>query len=78
MVFISSQKLFPFSRYLSFCLDILVMYQSNLIQKIMLVLNFMTSQPGQQTILIRILPNISGSKRIYQLLKAIRQWHLVS
>ena len=37
----------------------------------------MTSQPGQQTIVIHILPNISRSKRIYQLLKAIRQWHLI-
>ena len=28
----------------------------------MLILNFMTSQPGKQTILIHILPNISRSK----------------
>ena len=33
MLFISPQKLFSFSRYLSFCLDFLVMYQKGLIKK---------------------------------------------
>ena len=33
------------------------MYRNGLI-----ISNFMTSQPGEQTILIHILPNISGSK----------------
>ena len=62
MLFISPQKLFPFSRYLSFCLDFLVMYQNGLIKKIRLISKFMTSQPGQQTIAIHILTNISRSK----------------
>ena len=62
MLFISPQKLLLFSRYLSFCLDILVMYQNGLIQKLRLVSNFMTSQPGKQTIPIHILLNISRSK----------------
>ena len=34
MLFISSQKLFLFWRYLSFCFDFLVMYQNSLIKKI--------------------------------------------
>ena len=38
------------------------MYPNGLIKKIRLISNFMTSQPGQQTILIHILPNISRSK----------------
>ena len=42
-VFISPQKLIPFSIYLSFCLDFLVMYQNGLIKNIRLILNFMTS-----------------------------------
>ena len=42
-VFISPQKLIPFSTYLSFCLDFLVMYQNGLIKNIRLILNFMTS-----------------------------------
>ena len=62
MLFISHQKLFSFSRYLSYCLDFLVMYRDSLIKKIRLIANFMTSQPGYQTIVIQILPNISRSK----------------
>ena len=62
MFFIPPQKLFSFSRYLSFCLDFLVMYQNVLIKKIRLISNFMTSQPGQQTIIIQILSNICRSK----------------
>ena len=46
MLFISPRKLFPFSRYLNFCLDFLVMYRNALIKKIRLISNFMTSQPG--------------------------------
>ena len=44
--FISPQKLFSFSRYLSLCLDFLVMHQNGLIKKIRLISNFMTSQSG--------------------------------
>ena len=62
MLFISRQKLFSFSKYLSFCLDVLVMQQNGLIRKIRLTSNFMTSQPGQQTIVIHILVNILRSK----------------
>ena len=46
MLFISPQKLFLFSRYLSFYLDFFFMYQSGLIKKIRLISNFMTPQPG--------------------------------
>ena len=62
MLFISPQKLFSFSRYLNFCLDFSVMQQNNLIRKIPLIANFLTSQSGQQTIVIHILPNISRSE----------------
>ena len=62
MRFISLQKLFSLSRYFSFCLEFLVMQQNGLIIKIKLISNFMTSQPGQQTILIHILCNILRSK----------------
>ena len=34
MLFISPQKLFSFSRYLSVCLEFLVMYQNDLIKKV--------------------------------------------
>ena len=38
------------------------MHKNNLTRKIRLILKFMTSQPGQQTIAIHILPNISRNK----------------
>ena len=62
MPFISPKKLFSFSRYLKFCLDFFIMQQSNMTRKIWLISEFMTLQPGQQTIVIHILPNISRSK----------------
>ena len=62
MLFISPLKLFSFSRYLNFCLEFLVMYQRGLIRKITLISNFMTSQPGLQTIIKHILANISITK----------------
>ena len=62
MLFISPQKLFLFSRYLSFCLDFWVIQQNGLIRKIRLISNFITSQPGQQAIVIHILASISRSK----------------
>ena len=46
MIFISLQMLFSFSRYLSFCLDFLVMYQNSLIKTMRLILNFMMSHFG--------------------------------
>ena len=50
------------SRYLDFCLDLLVMYKNGLIRKIRLNSNFMKSQPGKQTMTIHILPNASINK----------------
>ena len=44
--FYFTSKALSFSRYLSFCLDFLVMNQNDLIKKIRLIPNFMTSQPG--------------------------------
>ena len=38
------------------------MYQSGLIRKMRLISKFMTSQAGQQTIAVHILPNILRSK----------------
>ena len=38
------------------------MYKNGLIRKIRLILKFMASQSGQQTIAIHILPDISRSK----------------
>ena len=51
-----------FSKYLSFCLYILVMYKNGLFRKIRLISKLMTSQPDQQTIAIHIFPNISRRK----------------
>ena len=53
MLFISPQKFFSFSRYLSFCLDFLVIYQNGLIKKIRLFSDFMTSQPAIIFIIFR-------------------------
>ena len=58
----SPQKVFLFSRYLSFCFDFLVMYQNGLIKKVRLISSFMMLQPGQQKNVIHVLPNISKSK----------------
>ena len=62
MLFILPQKLFLFSRYLSFRLDFLVFWQNGLIRKIRLTSKFMTSQPDKQTIVIHVLPNILRNK----------------
>ena len=51
-----------FSRYLSFCLDFLVMKKKGSIRKIRLISKLMTSQPGSQRIAIHILVHISRSK----------------
>ena len=55
-------KLFSFLRYLRFCLDFLVMLKNGLIRKLWFISKLMTSQTGQQIIIIHILPNISRSK----------------
>ena len=63
--FKNDEKCFYFVlKILSFSLEILVMYWNGLIKNIRfkLISNFMTSQLGQQTILIHILPNIWRSK----------------
>ena len=44
------------------------MFKNGLTRKIRLISKFMTSQPGKQTIVIHILPNISRSKG-YQTMK---------
>ena len=38
------------------------MYQNRLIKKIRLISNYLTSQPGQQTIVMHVLGNISRNK----------------
>ena len=43
LAIIPPQKLFSFSRYLSFCFDFLVMSQNGLIRRKSLISNFMTS-----------------------------------
>ena len=53
---------FRFQDILSFCLDFFVMYKNGLIRKVRLVLKFITSKSGQQTIVMHIFPNISRSK----------------
>ena len=52
MLFISTQKLFSFSRYLRFCQDLLIMEEKRLDW----------SQPDLETITIHILPNFLQSK----------------
>ena len=64
-------KLFLFSRYLSFRLDFLIMYQKNLIRKIRLILKFMTPQPGWKNLQYTYWP-------ISQEVKTTRQWNLAS
>ena len=48
-------------KILSFCLAFLVVQKNGLIRKIRLIFKFMTSEPGQQTSSIYILPNNSRS-----------------
>ena len=73
----------------SFCHGVLVIKKNGLIRKIRLILKFMTSQPGLQTIAIHIFPNISqckgnqtmkfgqlieSKKRNYFLQKVCKKW----
>ena len=44
--FISSSKLFLFSKHLNFCLEFLAMPKKGLIRKIRLISKCMTTQPG--------------------------------
>ena len=50
------------AQILSFCRYILVVLKNGLIRKIRLISKFMTTQPGEQSIAIHILPNVSRSK----------------
>ena len=61
MLFISCQKLFLLLRYLHFSPDFQVIYRNGLIKKPRSIPNFMTSQTGQQIIIIQVLPNFSRS-----------------
>ena len=63
MIFISPNKFFLLSWYLTFWLDFFVMQKNGLIKKTRLISKFMMSQHGKQTIAIQILPNISKRKR---------------
>ena len=60
--FISPEKLFSFSRYLNFCLDVLFMNKNGFIRKIRLISKFITPLPGKLTIAIHIWPYISRDK----------------
>ena len=59
MLLISPQKLFLFSRYLSFCLDFLVLQQNGLIRKIRLISIF--HDITAWLVAIHLSPNISRS-----------------
>ena len=59
--YFTSKALFVLKIF-EFCLYFLVVQQNGLIRKVRLISKFMTSQPGQQTIVIHILPYISRSK----------------
>ena len=61
-VFYFTSKTLSILKYLSFFLDFLVFYQNGLIRKIRLISKFMTSQPGKQTMVIHVLPNILRNK----------------
>ena len=72
--FIFLFQLFLFSRYLSFCHDFLSCWKNGLIREIRLMSKIMTSQPGEETITIHILPNISWSKmKLGQLIDYIKK-----
>ena len=60
--FYSTLEVFSFSRYLNFCLGILVIGKNDPIKMVRLLSKFMKSQPEKQTTAIHILPNISRSK----------------
>ena len=69
MFFISSQKLFSFSRYLNFCLDFLVMQKKRLDQKdnYNFEIHNVTAWLTIHILVIHILPNISqieGNQRM--------------
>ena len=61
-LYFTLKKLFSFSKYLSVCLDFLVMQKNGLIRKTWLISNSITSQLGSQTIAMHILINISRTK----------------
>ena len=62
MFFISSKKLFSFSRYLSFCNNFWSCGKNSLSGEITLASRFMASRPGLQAGEMRMLPNVSRGK----------------
>ena len=70
MLLISPKELFLVSRYWSFCLDFLVMWQNSLLRKISSVSNFMVRLVKEQS-KYTYCP-------IFWEVKAISQWNLVS
>ena len=62
MLFVTSQMHFSFLRYLNFCPYFFGCVGKHLDKKVGLILKFMTSQTGKQTITIPILTNISRNK----------------
>ena len=63
--FKNDEKYILFHLKSSFCsqdTEFLVMQKNDLFQEMRLISNFMTSQPGKQTIAIHIMPNISRGK----------------
>ena len=61
-LFISSSKLFSFSRYFIFVLTLWSCRKNSVIRKISLSSRFIAPQPGYQTITIHILSNIDELK----------------
>ena len=61
-VFYTTSKALSVLKIFKVLSRLFVMYQNNLIKKIRLISKFITSQPGQQTIVIHILHNLSRSK----------------
>ena len=55
--YFTSKALFVLKIF-KFCLDFLVFYENGLTRKKRLILKFMTSQTGKQTIVIHVLPKI--------------------
>ena len=62
MLFISPQKFFSFSRYLSFCLTFLIMHRNGLIKDKVNFKFYDVTAWLANNILIHRLPNISRSK----------------
>ena len=76
MLFISPQKFFLFSRYLSFCLDFLLMYQNNLIKGnvlFMILSNFQKSGASQVCITFLQITQKIVTKDVFHWLELITE-----